>query len=343
MKERASRKRYGKAGPCLNVRLLGSPTIDRDGEAVAVDTRKAIALLVLLAVGGREEPRARLAAMLWPEADDERARGALRRTLSALRSSAAGDWISGDAHAIRMREEGLRVDVADFRRAVADGRLAEAAELYRGDFLAGFGLRDSPEFDDWQAAQADELRGLLAGALSRLARQSAAAGDLAKAIEHARRRLAIDPLDESAHRELMRLHASAGDPGAALRQYRECERILDAELGVKPVSETHDLYEAIRTGRLDDETGRPTVDEAIGDVYTLHGAYAKAVGSYEAALAVAPPAARPLIEHKLAEVHHRRGDWERAERHYRAASASGPDARRARALADWSLAAHRHG
>jgi tetratricopeptide (TPR) repeat protein len=131
-----------------------------------------------------------------------------------------------------------------------------------------------------------------------------------------------------------------------VRQYRECARLLDGELGVTPADETRALHDAIEAGTLqdDDASAEVTTAAAIAELHTLHGDYRRAIASYEAAIAKAPAAARGGIEHKLAQVHHRRGDWTQAERHYAAArkAATGADAQ-ARVLADWSLAAHRSG
>src|SRR5207248_3259118 len=80
--------------------------------------------------------------------------------------------------------------------------------------------------------EADLLRRELAGALDRLAEGLAGAGDVAGAIGHARRRLALDRLQEPAHRRLMRLYAQGGDRAAAVEQYRVCVRTLRRELGV---------------------------------------------------------------------------------------------------------------
>src|SRR2546428_12940171 len=132
---------------------------------------------------------------------------------------------------------------------------------------------------------------------------------------YARRWLSLDPLNEAAHRALMRMHARAGERAAALRQYRECALALDRELGVAPHPETSALRDAIERGDPE-PTPRPaaaSVDERVGDLYTLHGDYAKAIASYTAALAEAPPAARPAIEHRIADVHHRRGEGDGGE------------------------------
>ena len=72
--------------------------------------------------------------------------------------------------------------------------LAEAVAIYRDDFMAGFGLRDSVAFDDWQFFQAEGLRRDLAGALERLMRLLSARGEFEAAVAYGRRRLALDPL-----------------------------------------------------------------------------------------------------------------------------------------------------
>lgn len=65
----------------LRVDLLGAPRLEHDGSPVTFDTRKAVALIALLAVTGRPWAREELAVMLWPETDAARSRGSLRRTL----------------------------------------------------------------------------------------------------------------------------------------------------------------------------------------------------------------------------------------------------------------------
>ncbi|MBN1658212.1 MAG: tetratricopeptide repeat protein, partial [Anaerolineae bacterium] len=124
---------------------------------------------------------------------------------------------------------------------------ARAADLYRGDLLEGFGLRDSAAFDDWLFFQAEELRATLASALERLVHGHAVAGAYDTALPYARRLLALDPLHEPAHIQLIHLYAAAGQRAAALRQYDECVRILDEELGLPPSAETTALYEQVRT------------------------------------------------------------------------------------------------
>ena len=243
----------------LDLALLGPPAVTRDGGPVSFDTRKATAVLALLAVHEHELSRERLAALLWPEADAARARASLRRTLSVT-AAAAGPGLRVTRTAVALDPGRVQVDVTDFEALAAGpdaGALDRAARLYRDDFLAGFALRDCPEFDDWQAATADRLRQRLAAVLERLVAACTAAGDLDRAVAHAQRWQALDPLHEPAYQVLIRLLGWAGQRSAALRQYRALVRILDTELAVRPLPETTQLYDDVRAGRLAPAPGRP--------------------------------------------------------------------------------------
>ena len=174
----------GTLVPRTTLLLLGAPRIEHDGEPIEVDTRKAIALLAYLAVTRRRHARDALAGLLWPEYNQRRARAALRRTLSSLSSARAEGWLEVDREGVELNRERVWVDVGRFRELLGECRthghpetevcteclppLSEAVALYRDDFLAGFALRDSAAFDDWQFFQAEELRRELAGALERL-------------------------------------------------------------------------------------------------------------------------------------------------------------------------------
>ena len=238
----------------VEINLLGPPRVRRDGEPVRFDTRKAVALLAHLALV--ESPRSRdsLCELLWPGHDPDRARGALRRTLSTLRAAIGKEWVetAGDAIALRKGAE-LELDVARFRARAAQASaesLSEAVELFAGDFLEGFALRDSPEFDHWQMREADVLRRELGSALRRLVELQMERGAHEPALRFAERWVEIEPLHEPAHRELIRLYALTGDRGAALQQYRQCVRALSQELGVAPLEETTGLFEQVSEGGL---------------------------------------------------------------------------------------------
>jgi DNA-binding SARP family transcriptional activator/predicted ATPase len=243
--------------------FLGSPRLERDGQVVELQYRKNLALLAYLAVTGEHHTREALIALLWPELGPSNARANLRRNLSLLRQALGGDVLVVEGDLIGLSTEAdTWVDADEFRRLLRSQKdhghpeievcpdclvaLEQAVALYRGDFLAGFTLSDSLAFDDWQFFQSEGVRQELASALERLVRGHSAREAYEPAISYARRWLAIDPLHEPVHRQLMGLYAQSGRRAPALRQYEECARILEDELGLPPSRETTALYEQIR-------------------------------------------------------------------------------------------------
>lgn len=264
------------AAMALEITLLGPPRVVRDGVLVSFDTRRALALLAHLALVRRPRSRDSLCELLYPEHDRDRARGALRRTLSALRSAIGDEWlaVAGDSVALRSGP-GLELDVDRFRTLTtpetAPELLAEAVALFGGGFLEGFALRDSADFDAWQAATARVLERELAMTLRRLVEALAAHGDVDQAVLRAQQWLELDPLHEPAHRELIRLYARSGNRGAALEQYRTCVRTLNQELGVAPVEETSSVYAQVSDSRLTPTEAAPALTRppiASGSVRT---------------------------------------------------------------------------
>ena len=128
-----------------------------------------------------------IAELLWPDADAERSRSALRRTLSTLRTALGDGRLRTDRLNVGLDLDDAFFDLAEFRRLAADPdagveELAAAAALHRGDLLAGFALRDSVDFDDWQREAQEVVRRERAALLDRLADALADAGPLDEAI-----------------------------------------------------------------------------------------------------------------------------------------------------------------
>jgi len=250
----------------LALHFLGPPLIELDGQPVQLGRHKAVALMAYLALTRQSHSRDALATLLWPELDQSRARGQLRRTLSLLNRTLGRAWLAIDRETAAWAGDDaawIDVDVLRERLAACAAHehppdqvcakciplLEEAVHLYRDGFLSAFTLPDAPAFDEWQFFEGEGLREQVSDALQRLARWYGDHGEYGSAIPHARRWLALDPLHEPAHRELMALYARSGQRAAALRQYEECERVLQEELGVPPSPETRELYEQIRDGQ----------------------------------------------------------------------------------------------
>jgi DNA-binding SARP family transcriptional activator len=258
---------------------LGTPEVDHSGRAITFPTRKALALLAYLAVEGGHHTREAIAALFWPESDAEQARGSLRYTLTALRG--ALDEADGIAHCVADRgvlgfnvgasfELDTHVVQAAFAMSAREppgamAALARAADVCRGEFLEGFSLRDAPGFDEWVGLQRAVWQRRMSAVLDRLSQAQWEQAALEAAVETATRWLRLDPLDESAHRRLMQLHLTAGDPTSVLRAYEACRAILGKELGAEPSPETESLVQRARAGVPAGRGSRPGLPHRLAD------------------------------------------------------------------------------
>ena len=230
--------------PELALILFGAPRIERSTVPLHVERQKALALLTFLAVTRLPHRRDKLATLLWPDLDQEHARSALRRTLSALRQALPRPLlVTLDANIAIDWQVGLFVDAVDFRRllaeadnAIADTRiriLEMAVQLYQDDFMSGFSLPDSPEFEEWQRTESESLRQELTAALKQLTAYYTAQHSYPNAIRYAQRWVSLDPLSEPAQQSLISLHFESGDIQGAQRQYAHYAQMMEDEIGVR--------------------------------------------------------------------------------------------------------------
>ena len=274
----------------LAIFALGPLRIELDGKPVQTSRHKALALLVYLAMQPVKHNREALSALLWPDYDQEKAYAYLRRTLWEVHNllgtptggrSGGEGWLEADREEIGfIRSADILLDVADFQSHLAAfqvhahpassdcpeciAHLHTAALLYRGDFLSGFSLRDSASFEDWQFFQGEALRRDYASALQKLVTLLRQKCSFDEATVFARRWLLLDNLNEEAQRELMKTYSLSGERILALRQYQECRRLLQTELGVPPEMATTTLYEQIQSGNhLQDDNIQPGKSEII--------------------------------------------------------------------------------
>jgi DNA-binding SARP family transcriptional activator/class 3 adenylate cyclase/tetratricopeptide (TPR) repeat protein len=262
----------------LEIAMLGPPEIRLDGQPMTgLHSDKVRALLFYLAVEADRRPdghlrphrRESLAGLLWPDYPERSARTNLSNALSNLRT-ALGDR-EADAPYFHVSREAIQfcvqsdcwMDAAAFGNLVECGNWEEAIDLYRGPFLEGFSLSDSPPFEQWTLVVRERLQRQMMAALEGSTVECEERGDCPHAIETARRQLELEPWQESAHRALMRALALSGKRASALAQYEACTRVLEEELDVAPSVETRELYEDIRDGKvvLRKKTPRPQPDQ----------------------------------------------------------------------------------
>jgi DNA-binding SARP family transcriptional activator len=267
----------------LTIQLLGRPRMTRDsGEVYAFRSRKSWALLAYLVLSECPPTRARLASLLFGEADDP-AR-ALRWGLAELRRGLAADGsVDGDPVVLHLAA-GTVVDVAVVARRGWDDAVAMPG--LGADLLDGVAVRAAAAFDTWLLSEQRRLSAASEAILHEAALGSLSRGALEAAIRYAVRATAMSPLDENHQALLIRLYRMAGDDDAAEKQFAACAATLRAELGVAPGPA---VQAAMReTRHAPDEVADDATIEAILEA----GAAAVSAGATEAGVRSLRTAAR---------------------------------------------------
>ena len=247
-----------RASGMLRIRVLGAAVVEvGDTALTAADWSyaKPRELMFLLAASP-PMTKDQIAAALWPDLSRQQLGNALHTALRELRR-ALGDpgWVRySDGHYRFDRSRPHECDVTTFEDALLAARRARPAEaalpelqraiaVYGGDFLDGMST------GEWALVRRDELRRAFESALLATGRMQAAAGLHQAAAAAFRRAVAHEPLNESAHRELMNCWARLGETARAVRHYEELAGVLRKQVGVAPAAETEALYRRLLTAQ----------------------------------------------------------------------------------------------
>ncbi len=246
----------------LRISLLGDVVVQFGGEIVTgLPSRAAEALLIYLVCSSRPVAREKLAELLWAERTTNQALTNLRTVLTALRRE-LGDYLVVTRQTLAFdHTRAYWLDVAEFERGFAALKPARPAQLdaaeaqqlqavldlYQGDFLEGFYLRDGQGFEEWATLQRERLRHLAREGLRTLAGYQLKSGAYLAGSATAARWRQIDPYSEEACRTQMWLHTRAGQPHLALQSFQDFKALLEADMGVAPSANTIALFDHLRT------------------------------------------------------------------------------------------------
>ena len=226
----------------------------------AQQPRRLAILAVLARAGDRGVNRDRLAALLWGEVEEDRARRNLNQALYALRQDLGAEEAILGTRELRLNPELIEVDLHGFETARASGAIEEAARVYGGPFLGDFHLPGVPAFAHWAEEERTSLSADYRSVLEAAAAAATARDDRGAAVLWWRRLAALDPTDERAAQGLMRALAAAGDAPGALRHAEIFHQIRRDELELPPEPAVEALADRIRRG---EEKPPPTVKAAI--------------------------------------------------------------------------------
>jgi DNA-binding SARP family transcriptional activator len=223
----------------FTLRLLDCFVLTCDGRQICVP-RSAQRLLAFLALHRHPLRRAHVAGSLWLDSPEERAYASLRSALWRLQA------VGADVIEVRGGQLGLAPSVrVDYREAaclsrmVLDGRAVDLQAVADWATLAGELLPDWDE--DWVIVEREHHRQMSLQAMEALSERFLTAGTLPQALEVALAVFAREPLRETAHRLMIRVHLADGNSFEAIRQYHLYERLTLTRIGIPPSAQMREL------------------------------------------------------------------------------------------------------
>ena len=240
----------------LNINLLGNPEISFENEVLLQLPKKILALLAYLAIEQKVVQRSKLILLFWSNLPDKSARANLRSSLPELKKALRGYLQSTTQTASLDWEKPILVDALELEKALASEtldlkRLNAAINFYRGDFLAGLELKNTPEFDAWHLNQQKHFQQLAFEAFSKLIEVTSKERDYDLSLSYAQRMLELDHWREESHYQLIYLYGMQGNRTAALQQYKQCKEVLAKALKIKPNAAIEKLVTQIKLGELE--------------------------------------------------------------------------------------------
>jgi len=242
------------AGPAVSsryrLRLLGRFELTRGPSPLRVSPASE-RLLAYLAIRSDPSSRQQAAEALWPDCTDIRAAGNLRSALWRLPGREQDRLVSARSGRIALAPQ-VAVDLEELSRRLTGPGPGTAEEtgqhgsipVLRQDVLPGW-----PE--EWLVAPREWFRQIRLRALESLCDQHRVAGRLDTAARAGLAAVSCDPLRESAHRQLARVHIDEGNYADALRQYHTYRELARAELGLPPSPRFRELIAPLLGRPLD--------------------------------------------------------------------------------------------
>jgi DNA-binding SARP family transcriptional activator len=228
--------------PAVELHLLDSFRITVDGHAIDLPN-PARRLLALLAIKRHPLLRTYAAGTLWLDNSDGRAGANLRSALWRLRSRGL-PLVEPHNGAIELAEE-IRVDVWEAEALAHRWLTGSETDADREAASAGLDGELLPDwYDDWVQDERERYRQLRLHALETMAERLASMDRWGDAVLAALAALSSDPLRESAHRAVIKVHMAEGNVAEAIRQLRRCERLMIEEVGVPPSTKLQELVTA---------------------------------------------------------------------------------------------------
>lgn len=227
----------------IKVSLFGTPSVKIKEQEVKFPYKKVEALFYYLLVK-KKSLRNKLATLLWGDMLENKAKKNLRNALYQLKKTVGEDIISTpDRFIVAVNKEAItELDLFDFKEKSAK----KAVDLYQGDFLKGFLIKNASEYNDWIIEERNHYEQLYIKYLKKEILSSKKEKNFKKAVNNLESLIKIDTFNEKAYRDLMKLYSQKNNSAKAIETFKLLEKELKKELGITPDKKTKALLQDIR-------------------------------------------------------------------------------------------------
>jgi DNA-binding SARP family transcriptional activator/predicted ATPase len=244
-----------KQGMSLKIYLLGQFKLQAHDKPIELPSRSAQSLLAYLSLNaGVSQRRERLASLFWPETNESNARSYLRQALWRVRKTLESGDLCWEDYLQISNIEVTFDSLSDYwldaelllnpHEVPSIEELRECVDLYRGELLPGF-------YEEWIILERDRLQAAFHQKCNLLVERFIQAGLYDDVLKWSEQWILFGYSPEPAFRALMIAHAGMGNRGMVDAAYQRCVESMHRELGLGPSAETNELYEQIKSGRLE--------------------------------------------------------------------------------------------
>ncbi|TCO75253.1 AAA family ATPase [Marinisporobacter balticus] len=225
----------------VRVKLFDTPVVIKNEKKIDFSFKKAEALFYYLLIC-QQATRDTLANILWGEVEEKTAKKNLRQAMYKIKKDFDMDIIISPKKSVVMLNKDIKIET-DIHHFLRDEE--NSIEVYTGEFLKGFHVKDGEPFDEWMMQYRDKLKDLYMQRLNRKIEDARSEKDVQTVIAYAKKLIEIDNFDEKPYRILMKTYADEGVFHKAIDVYNCLVHVLDHELGIEPDFKTSKIFDEI--------------------------------------------------------------------------------------------------
>jgi DNA-binding SARP family transcriptional activator len=242
----------------LSIKMLGQVNISCNGVNITDKmSTKQIALICLLVLNhDREMNREKLCAYLWPDSDEEAARYNLRYNLWKMKNLIPADpkgqnfiLITKDSCRVnkkyRFQCDRLCIDSFDPHKQKSVEELLQLKELFKGDFLEGFYMKNCNEFNEIILFERVVCQTKQIEIMQKLADLYEEVNRSEEELQVLHEMMTIEPYNENFAYRILNIYKKTGNRTSAINYFKKFESKLRRELNIAPNNDLKLLYRTL--------------------------------------------------------------------------------------------------